>query len=240
MRWALSIAGCIALLSIAYAVLRFEQASETELHTLVASATSMVDEVSTARAATLDRVDALTALVDRRTDQALNLVDQHLSKGLEDANLGLFSQAWDKHLGEAAGGIAELPGTLKPLVDDIRPVLTDTASAIQTANVMEGKLGPQLFDALSAGRIAAEATATTMRDIQHSVPGVISTVQLIGSNSIKLTDASTQAAQYTAQTMKNLANETTPLPKWFRFVVPAAEIGSSGVAAAAAAGAFNH
>jgi hypothetical protein len=225
----LLIAGSICLMSISYAVLHLTDVAETEIKGIHQDA---ISQFQTTREAVLTRLGDVTDLVDRRTNQMIVLSNGRLEDVIASAHLDLFATAWDKHLGEAASGIADLPGSVKPALDGLTAVL-------QTTDAIETKLGPELFDTLGGTRIAAEATATTMRDIQHSVPGIVSTVQLIGANSVKLTDASTQAAAYTAQTMHNMAIETKPIP-FLRYLVPLSEVGAATVGAAAAAGAFAH
>ena len=226
----LALVAAASIIFLVVAVTHFLATVESEIHTIHSDS---IAQFQSTRSDILTRVDSLTSLADRRTNQIVAVSDSTVKHAIDAANLGLFATAWDRHLSEAAGGIAALPSTIKPAIDNLSTVLA-------TANAVEERVGPQLFDALSGARIASEATATTMRDIQHSIPGIITNIDLIAANSVKATDASNRAANSTAQVMANLAAETKPLPAWMRFIPLGAQVGSAVVGAAAAAGAFNH
>lgn len=134
----------------------------------------------------------------------------------------------DTLTGNVNGQLNQLQAGLKPTLTNVASITAhaDEASAIL---FRRDALPAQTLGLIAATKVTMGQTALTMRDIQNATPGFLTTLNKIGANSDAATVKTVAVAEESRRLMHNLAENTTPLPKWIRY--PAQVIGLVGSAA---------
>jgi len=168
----------------------------------------------TSKQLTAIEFDAMTAI--REQGSALN---GQVAEALKITNA---------RTGQALDQLAELRADLAPTFKNMTSI---TAHADEAAAILfrRDALPAQTLGLIAAAKVATGQTALTMRDVQDAMPQMLASFQKIGNNSDKLTAETIATAKESTRLVKNLADNTTPLPKWIRY--PAQVVGLLGSAA---------
>jgi ABC-type transporter Mla subunit MlaD len=192
---------------------------------LQATRTSLVDEITGARADVTGQVEAAREDLLSRTDRQVSAL-----RGDVMGEIAEIRDAADRRVGDTLARVDTALGTVNALHDDLKPTL-DNASAI-TAQARDASaillrrdaLPAQLLGVTAAAKVTLGQTAETMRDIQRATPEIVDNIKAT-------TQASTEASKNTALVMHNFAEATKPLPKWARVALavapPVVQVGAT-------------
>ena len=188
----------------------------------------------------LDEIKAIHASADQQLTGLRTTVDARLGDTL--ASYNTTERDANARLAELTGTVAGLRADLKPSldhvnsitahVDDALPAFTDCAY-FDADGVPIGGNPDCLFNRFQgvtkAFEQAAVNTSAMTKDFRGALPQMLVTVQKVGDNSDAATAKTVAAAEESRRLLHNLAENTTPLPKWIRY--PAQVIGLMGSAA---------
>ena len=162
----------------------------------------------------------------------------------------------DRRVGDSLARVDTALGTVDQMRADLQPVLTNTAALTGHVNSISAHVDdalPQFTDCavLDAGgtpiggnpdclfnrfqgmskafeKASVDVSGMT-HDFRGALPSMLLTSQKVGDNSDRATAKTVEAAEQSRRLLFNLAENTTPLPKWVRY--PAQVIGLIGSAA---------
>jgi len=194
------------------------------------------------------RIAALIAIADSRADvlarvdRGMSVVQTEVQATREDANAHIvgITGVLDRRLesiqadANAHGLIIEQLAAkeLGRAGDQVEQIGTEVQATLAESRRTVKDLHPQLLGLVAASKVAAGELATSGREFQRVI---IPSIEKIGANSDRATDASARIAE-------NFALASKPLPKWLRIMLaiapPVAATGASAVGAGAALGAF--
>ncbi len=226
----LQIAAAVALLSVAafFCCLTWEARRipaaldqlESDVNSRIAAAT--VTLASQVEAARKDLITTSSAQLATSRQEVLTEVDQTRAALLSAVSMA----AAPAH--QAAGTLQQLADGLKPIVQHAQNISArvDDASGIL---LRRDALPAQILGTVAAAKTTLGQTTLTMRTFQQAEPKLLDAAQKVADNSDAATAKTVAAAEESRRLLHNLAENTTPLPKWLRY--PLQVIGLAGSAA---------
>jgi len=122
----------------------------------------------------------------------------------------------------------DLVASLKPTIDHAQSISAHADEAT-TMLFRRDALPAQILGTLGATKVTMGQTALTMKKVEEATPEFISLAKKLGQNSDTATLKAAEAAEETRRLLWNMAENTTPLPKWLRY--PLQVVGLVGTAA---------
>lgn len=183
-------------------------------------------------------VDAVPGQVAELQKAALAEIDKQAS-GLRhnlDGQITAISSHLDSQL---SGARQDFKDSVFLAVSPIQGIREDLAPTLAHVEAITGhvdqaaSLSPELarnaLGAVAAFKVTSGELTKTAIDFRRATPGILEMVSKVGANSDAATVEAIGTARESRRLVKNLADNTTPLPKWIRY--PAQVIGLVGSAA---------
>jgi len=213
---AVAAAACYVLVAVHDAV----AAVPGELRATRAELAHQVEELRSASLAEIRRqASPLAPMLDRQLSEITGRLDSQLSGMRQDIRDSVFL---------AVSPVQGLREDLAPTLANLQGI---TANANEATSILfrRDALPAQLLGVTAAAKVTLGQTALTMRSFQETTPSFLQTLQKVAANSDQATAKTVEAAEESRRLLHNLAENTTPLPKWIRY--PAQVIGLAGSAA---------
>jgi len=197
---------------------------------------ALTAEVQAMRRDLMGQLNALQANVFSQVGDTRAMLDRRVGDSLArvDTALGAVDQM-RADLQPVLTNTAALAGHVNSIsahVDDALPQFTDCA-VLDAGGTPIGGNPDCLFNRFQGMSKAFEKASLDVSGMTHdfrgALPSMLLTFQKVGDNSDRATAKTVEAAEQSRRLLFNLAENTTPLPKWIRY--PAQVIGLIGSAA---------
>ncbi|MDE2104523.1 MAG: hypothetical protein KGL39_45225 [Patescibacteria group bacterium] len=194
-----------------------------------ATRTALVGEIQATRGDLNAQIDGVRKDLLGKDGQVASLRDDVMSQVAE------LRDTADRRLGDTLARVDTALVTVDQLRADLQPTLTNVQAITGHANEASAilfrrdALPAQLLGAVAAAKTTLGQTTLTMRTFQQAEPALLEAAQKVANNSDAATAKTVAAAEESRRLLHNLAENTTPLPKWIRY--PAQVVGLVGSAA---------
>lgn len=173
--------------------------------------------------------DAIQAQLEIHLSALNSRISELTSK---DGRIDQAITAAGKHLGEVTETAERLRGDVNAELASLNATVAATAAPVQSL-VKDGQdsLDDLYWDvkaSVESATVATTSVAHAMESVRDASPKIAASIVKIGQNSDEATRKAVEASEQTRRLMFNLAENTTPLPKYIRW--PAQIVGIIGTA----------